>query len=234
MSSESVTELYREIRECRECELRQGRELAVPGEGPEHATVMFVGEAPGEKEDRTGLPFQGNAGRVFDKLLGIAGLQREEVYVTGAVKCRPPENRDPKAEEIHACNRYLRRQIELVRPRVIVALGRSGLMAVTGGKEAIANLRGRPLEHNGATLLVTYHPAAAFYRRELKEQLEDDFRLLGQIVKPPEPRWDHPASTGTNADVAPDCKGATWGHRRLGAQTWGHRRIDSLTLKRYT
>lgn len=183
MNLRTLDELYHEVRECRNCDLWQSRTLAVPGEGPERAAVMFVGESPGEKEDRTGLPFQGNAGRAFNKLLGVAGLRREEVYVTGAVKCRPPKNRDPRAEEIDACNPYLRRQIELVQPRIIVALGRFGLLAATGSQEPIARLRGQPFEHRGVTVLATYHPAAAFYREELKEAMEEDMRRLGELLR---------------------------------------------------
>lgn len=179
---QSLDELYHEVRECRNCDLWQSRDLAVPGEGPERAAVMLVGEAPGAKEDRTGLPFQGNAGRVFNKLLGIAGLRREEVYVTGAVKCRPPKNRDPRAEEIDACNPYLRRQIDLVKPRIIVALGRFGLLAAMGRKEPIARLRGRVLEHHGVSVIATYHPAAGFYREELMRAMEEDMRRLGELV----------------------------------------------------
>ena len=182
MNLRSLDELYHEVRECRNCPLWQSRTLAVPGEGPERAGVMFVGESPGEKEDRSGLPFQGNAGRVFNQLLDLAGLRRDEVYITGAVKCRPPENRKPRAEEIEACNPYLRRQIELIQPRIIVALGRFGLLAVTGDKAPIAGLRGRVLEHRGISVIATYHPASAFYRRELRQAMEDDIRRVGELA----------------------------------------------------
>lgn len=141
MNLQSLDALYHEVRECRNCNLWQSRILAVPGEGPEPAAVMFVGEAPGEREDRTGLPFQGNAGRVFNKVLVGAGLRWEEVYITGAVKCRPPKNRDPRSEEIEACNPYLRRQIELVQPGIIVALGRFGCQRSAVPRRAVPKKR---------------------------------------------------------------------------------------------
>lgn len=174
--------LERAIRTCPRCPLRESRRLAVPGEGPRPAPVMFVGESPGEKEDATGRPFVGNAGRLFDSLLLRAGLRREEVFLTNAVKCRPPGNRSPRPAEVEACRCYLRRQIELVDPAVICPLGRHGLRAVLGREEAIAPLRSRPFEHDGRTVLAMYHPAAAFYRPELKAALEEDMRRLLQLL----------------------------------------------------
>lgn len=179
----TLEEIKLAARVCRRCPLCESRTLAVPGEGPVGATVMFVGEAPGKHEDESGLPFQGNAGRVFDKLLEQSGLMRAEVFITGAVKCRPPENRDPKAGEIDACNPYLRRQIELVQPRIICALGRHGLSAVLGRKAVLTEWRGRFAEFEGRTLTATYHPAAAFYRQELKQAMQEDMRRLGEWAR---------------------------------------------------
>lgn len=167
---------------CPRCELRESRTFAVSGEGPAPARVMFVGEAPGAREDRTGRPLVGNAGRLFDRLLAVAGLRREEVYITNAVKCRPPGNRTPRSVEVEACNPYLRRQIELVDPLVICPLGAAAVRAVLGRAQPVGELRGRPFRHGGRTVLVTYHPASSFYRRELQPELEADMRLLADLL----------------------------------------------------
>lgn len=182
--------LVREIRACRRCPLHRSRRNPVPGEGSLDARVMFVGEAPGRREDELGRPFVGMAGKLLDKLLSIAGLSRSEVYITNVVKCRPPGNRDPEPGEIAACLPYLRRQIRLVEPEVIVALGRiagktlfseAGLrwrsMAVERGKPRKVDLYGI-----NVTLLPTYHPAAALYNPQLRSVLEEDFRLLARIL----------------------------------------------------
>lgn len=167
---------------CPRCELRESRTLAVPGEGPTRARVMFVGEGPGAKEDETGRPLVGNAGRLFDRLLSVAGLSRAEVFVTNAVKCRPPGNRTPKAIEVDACNPYLRRQVALVDPAVVCPLGAAAVRAVLGRPRPVGELRGRPIEHEGRLVLAMYHPASAFYRRELRADMEADMRLLAEVL----------------------------------------------------
>lgn len=193
-----------EVAACRRCPLAEGRVRAVPGEGPAPARVMFVGEAPGEKEDETGRPFVGNAGRVFDKLLAEAGLKREDVFVTGAVKCRPPGNRNPRAGEIEACRPYLERQLAAVRPQVVCAMGRAALRALLGREPppelSLSRAHGRAVRRDGYWLFPTYHPAAAFYRQELKQALEDDMRRLGGFLR----RLDA-------GDESPDSPGAPGG-----------------------
>ena len=115
-----LEKLYEEIRNCHKCRLAESRTNAVPGEGPEDAQIMFIGEAPGFHEDRQGRPFVGAAGRFLDQLLESIGIKREEVYICNVIKCRPPGNRDPLADEIKACAPYLDRQIEIIKPRLIV------------------------------------------------------------------------------------------------------------------
>ncbi len=182
--------LVERIRECTLCRLHSTRRNPVPGEGPVPSRVMLVGEAPGRMEDLEGRPFVGQAGRLLDKLLGLAGLSRGMVYITNVVKCRPPGNRDPRQDEIQACNPYLRRQIQLVEPEVIVALGRiagATLYSMAGLRwRGIRAERGRQREATIAdrrvVLYPTFHPAAALYNREVLPLLEEDFRRLGEVL----------------------------------------------------
>ena len=163
MTDNELEALAQEVSTCVKCRLSKGRTKAVPGEGPIHATVMLLGEAPGRKEDETGRPFVGQAGRLLDKALAEAGLGREEVFITSVVKCRPPENRIPKDDEMEACSDYLDRQVDVIRPKVIVLLGGVAYRRMTGRKGNIR--RGRQGEYRGAALLATYHPAVALHGR---------------------------------------------------------------------
>lgn len=175
--------LAEEARQCHLCPLAQSRRLAVPGEGPADAALVLVGEAPGEKEDESGRPYVGNAGRLLDHLLEEAGLDRRRIFITGAVKCRPPGNRTPRASEIEVCSRhYLRPQIEIIRPRIVCPQGAAAVRAVLGPGVKLALVRGRPLERGGYTVFVTHHPAAVFYREELKNTLEQDMAALARLL----------------------------------------------------
>ncbi|MDR3213954.1 MAG: uracil-DNA glycosylase [Azoarcus sp.] len=145
---------------CRACPLCERRTQAVPGVGDRGARWMFVGEGPGAEEDRRGEPFVGQAGKLLDNMLAALGLKRgEDVYIANAVKCRPPHNRTPEAAEIAACLPYLDRQIKLVRPRLLIALGRPAAQALLGREISIAAARGKRFEHAGVAVTVTYHPA---------------------------------------------------------------------------
>jgi len=183
----SYDELVAQIRSCTRCPLHMYRKNPVPGEGPLDARV----EAPGRKEDEQGRPFVGMAGKLLNTLLGIAGLRREEVYITNVVKCRPPGNRDPRPEEIAACNPYLQAQINIIRPQILVALGRiSGktLFEAAGLPwRGIRAERGKPRKVKvygvDTTLLATYHPAAALYNPKIRPLLEEDFALLGRLLR---------------------------------------------------
>jgi uracil-DNA glycosylase family 4 len=184
-------ELEERIRACRKCPLGQLRTNPVPGAGSYDAKVMFVGEAPGYWEDQKGLPFVGRAGKVLDELLAGIGLSREEVYITNIVKCRPPENRDPTEEEIKACSPYLDRQIDIIRPKVIVPLGRHSMRYILEKfgfpVEPISRIHGERFEartlFGKIIIMPMYHPAAALYKPPIREELEKDFKKLASIIK---------------------------------------------------
>ncbi|MES4793079.1 MAG: hypothetical protein C4321_08955, partial [Chloroflexota bacterium] len=149
--------------------------------GSPRAEVMFIGEAPGANEDRQGRPFVGAAGQFLDELLGEAGLRREEVYICNVLKCRPPGNRDPLPGEIAACAEYLDLQIDLVDPLVIVTLGRFS-MARWFPQQSISRIHGRPREVDGRLIVPMFHPAAALRQANLKEEIVEDFRMLGTLI----------------------------------------------------
>ncbi|MDR0716328.1 MAG: uracil-DNA glycosylase [Azoarcus sp.] len=153
-------ELEESIRACRACALCERRTQAVPGVGDRGGRWMFVGEGPGAEEDRRGEPFVGQAGRLLDHMLAALGLERgADVYIANAVKCRPPHNRTPEAAEIGACLPFLDRQIALIQPRLLVALGRPAAQALIGREISIAAARGKRFERGGVAVTVTYHPA---------------------------------------------------------------------------
>ncbi len=152
--------LEQAIRSCQSCALHERRTQAVPGVGDRQADWLFVGEGPGAEEDQRGEPFVGQAGKLLDAMLAAIGLARgNNVYIANAVKCRPPGNRTPEAAEIAACQPYLERQIDLIQPRIIVALGRPAAQSLLGGEVKISAARGRLFERAGVPVVVTYHPA---------------------------------------------------------------------------
>ncbi|MGE0227357.1 MAG: uracil-DNA glycosylase [Dehalococcoidia bacterium] len=185
-------ELYDEIADCPRCALARTRSRTVPGTGPSTADIMFIGEAPGAREDELGLPFVGAAGRFLDDLLASIGLSRADVYICNVVKCRPPGNRDPEPEEIGACEPFLDRQIAIVNPRVIVTLGRFSMARWFPGM-AISRIHGRAREFDGRTVVPMYHPAAALHRGDLRAVIEADFAQLPQLI--------HAASEPPRADA---------------------------------
>ena len=162
----SFEQLHQEIRECRKCGLYQTRKNAVMGEGNPHAAVMFVGEGPGRDEDELGRPFVGRAGQLLDKMLGCIGFTRNDVYIANILKCRPPGNRDPEQEEAAACIGYLRAQVAMIRPKIIVCLGRISAGYILGQPVHITQDRGIWHEAKGFYIMPTYHPAALL-RNEL-------------------------------------------------------------------
>ena len=172
-----LDELNNRIASCPACDLCKTRTHAVPGEGPPDAEVMFVGEAPGFYEDQQARPFVGPAGRFLDELITSAGLRRDRVYITNVIKCRPPENRDPLPNEIEACKGYLQRQIELIKPRLIVTLGRYSL-AWFFPRDAIGKVHGHLRQRDGMHFLHIYHPAAALHAGNMRGVIEEDFRKI--------------------------------------------------------
>jgi DNA polymerase len=176
-----LSKLAEEVAVCTQCILSKSRTKAVPGEGPDHAQILFVGEGPGFHEDKQGRPFVGAAGQFLEELLAGIGMKREDVFITNVVKCRPPGNRDPMPEEIEACRSYLDRQIELINPRVIVTLGRYS-MARWFPNAKISAIHGQPRKIDGRLIIPMFHPAAALHQPSLRQDVEADFRKLPEIL----------------------------------------------------
>lgn len=177
-----LAELYEEIAACQRCDLAQGRTHVVPGEGPEDAEIMFIGEAPGFHEDRQGRPFVGAAGRFLEELLASIGLRREDVYICNVIKCRPPGNRDPLAKEIEACRPFLDRQIEIIKPKVIVTLGRYSMARFFPGA-SISRIHGRPKRMGGIIYYPMLHPAAALHQPKWRKLIEEDIARIPQLLE---------------------------------------------------
>lgn len=178
----NLQQLYSVIATCSDCDLCNSRTHAVPGEGPPEAEIMFVGEGPGFYEDQQARPFVGPAGRFLEELLASIGLTRDSVYITNVVKCRPPENRDPLPTEIEACRKYLQRQIELIKPKLIVTLGRYSL-AWFFPRDSISKVHGQLRQKDGIHFLHIYHPAAALHAANLRSVIIEDFRKIPQALE---------------------------------------------------
>lgn len=167
-----------DIGDCTRCPLAsQGRHTIVFGDGDPNARLMFIGEGPGADEDMQGLPFVGRAGQLLNNMIAAMGLKRSEVYIANIVKCRPPQNRVPEPEEANTCTQFLFRQIEVIRPQVIVALGATAATYLLGGKSPLARLRGRLHEARGVKLIVTYHPAYLLRDPTQKKEAWKDLQL---------------------------------------------------------
>ncbi|MFW5911844.1 MAG: uracil-DNA glycosylase family protein [Candidatus Hadarchaeota archaeon] len=184
---DSLKNIAEQVRNCKRCELHKNRTNAVPGEGPKRSDVMLIGEAPGYNEDQQGRPFVGDAGDVLEGLLEKANLSRGDVYIANIIKCRPPENRDPKKGEIKECTAYLKRQIKLIEPKLIVSLGRVSARELLGRSVKVSKEHGAliDLDYSGwyCKAFISYHPAAALYGADTEIKLERDFKKLGEIVK---------------------------------------------------
>jgi uracil-DNA glycosylase len=166
---------------CIQCALHRGRTKTVPGDGPVDALVVFVGEAPGFHEDQQGIPFVGAAGRLLNELLEKAGIQRNQVFITNVIKCRPPGNRDPNPDEVDACKDYLDEQLDIISPRVIVTLGRHS-MARAFPDEKISIVHGQPRRVGNRVYFPMYHPAAALHQPSLRGLIEADFMQLRALL----------------------------------------------------
>jgi DNA polymerase len=177
-----LTDVYDQIRVCKKCELSKGRTNTVPGEGPENAEIMMIGEAPGFHEDREGRPFVGAAGKFLDELLGNIQLKRNQIYICNVLKCRPPQNRDPFPDEMEACKSYLDKQIELIKPKVIITISRFA-MSRWFPDAKISSIHGKPKKVGDMVILPMYHPAAALHQPSLKSVLQEDFNKIPQILK---------------------------------------------------
>lgn len=176
--------LEAEIRACRECVLCQRRKQAVPGVGDRQARWMLVGEGPGAEEDQRGEPFVGQAGKLLDNMLRAISLKRgEDVYIGNAVKCRPPHNRTPESAELAACLPFLERQIDLVRPRLLIALGRPAAQALLATEVRIGAARGKLFDHRGIPVIVTYHPAYLLRNPQDKARAWEDLCFARQLMQ---------------------------------------------------
>jgi uracil-DNA glycosylase len=176
-----LTDLCAQIRACTQCPLGRSRTRAVPGEGPENAVLMFIGEAPGFHEDKSGRPFVGAAGQFLEELLASIQMTREQVYIANVIKCRPPANREPLPEEILACQPYLDRQVELIHPRVIVTLGRYS-MARYFPDAKISAVHGKPRKIGGVIYYPMFHPAAALHQPKYRQTVIEDMARIPALL----------------------------------------------------
>jgi uracil-DNA glycosylase family 4 len=203
---ELLKTVYEEARGCVACPLHQTRTTVVFGSGNADADLMFIGEAPGANEDKLGLPFVGQAGKLLDKLLTEIGLDRGDVFIANTVKCRPPNNRDPHPHEIESCNGYLRRQVELIEPSVICTLGNFATKLLRADTTGISRLHGqdevRMIGPRAVRLLPLYHPAAALYTPSTLDTLRADFeRIPGLLAQGPPEQPTPPAPVPEPAET---------------------------------
>jgi DNA polymerase len=175
---ECLEDLAASAAECTLCRLSEKRQSVVFGEGDKNAAVMFVGEGPGAEEDRTGRPFVGQAGKLLDRMIFAMGFERGEVYIANVVKCRPPGNRDPKEDEVAACAAYLDRQIDLIQPKVLVALGKPASRRLTGTSKPMGAMRGRWSSYRGIPLMPMFHPAFLLRNPKAKRDVWEDLKLV--------------------------------------------------------
>ncbi len=175
--------LRKEVKACARCALAQTRRTVVFGEGNERADLVFVGEAPGEEEDAQGKPFVGRAGKFLDQMIQRVGLSRKDVFICNVLKCRPPQNRDPDPAEVQMCKDYLFTQLQLVRPKVICALGRHAYNTLMGVDARITKIRGQFTEYNGIKLLPTYHPSFLLRNQERVKDAFEDMEKLKEVLK---------------------------------------------------
>lgn len=183
----TLESLHRGIMQCLKCRLARERKHAVPGEGPPDAKIIFIGEAPGEKEDLAGKPFRGRSGEFLDRLFETAGIRRGDVYITSSVKCRPPANRDPKPDELETCRQaWLLPQIEILQPRLIVLLGKVALRQILNETGPLRKFHGRAVQWRGRLVLPTYHPAAGMRFPDIRTAMKQDFGFIRPALHDPE------------------------------------------------
>lgn len=174
----SLDAIRQDLGECTRCRLHEGRNHLVFGEGDPHAALVFVGEGPGKDEDLQGRPFVGKAGELLTRIIEAIDLTREEVYIANIVKCRPPNNRDPRPDEIQTCLPFLIKQLEAIKPRIICCLGTFAAQTLLGSEERISALRGRFHAYHGAKLMPTYHPAFLLRNPQFKKAVWEDMKRI--------------------------------------------------------
>ena len=179
----TLKEVRADLGECKRCKLHRTRKTLVFGEGNEKAALMFVGEGPGYEEDVQGKPFVGKAGQLLTKILQSIHLEREQVYIANIVKCRPPENRNPEPDEISSCRPFLLRQIQVIQPKIICALGTVAAQSLLQTREKITILRGRCFDLTGIRMIPTYHPAFLLRNPERKKDVWEDMKRIAAWLK---------------------------------------------------
>ena len=178
----ALSELCQQILTCTKCEaLAKNRTRVVPGEGPEDAEIMFIGEGPGWHEDQQGRPFVGQAGMYLEQLIASISMKRQQVYITNVIKCRAPGNRDPLPSEIQNCDHWLQTQVELIRPKIIVTLGRYSMAKFFPGK-SISKIHGTAQKRDGIIYFAMYHPAAALHQQSLRQAIETDMLKIPALL----------------------------------------------------
>jgi DNA polymerase len=177
----ALTELCQQIELCHKCDIARLRTKVVPGEGSENAEIMFIGEAPGWHEDQQGRPFVGQAGQFLDQLLLSINLKRPQVYIANVIKCRPPDNRDPLPTEIQNCAPWLESQISIIKPKMIVTLGRYSMAKYFPGK-SISKIHGTAVKRDGIIYFAMYHPAAALHQGSLRKDIEEDIKKIPKLI----------------------------------------------------
>jgi|KBSSwiStaDraftv2_1062776.scaffolds.fasta_scaffold652752_2 DNA polymerase len=184
-SAESLDAIRSDIGDdCRRCKLHTlGRKRIVFGVGNANADLMFVGEAPGADEDEQGIPFVGRAGQLLTKIIEAIGMTRDDVYIANVIKCRPPQNRNPEPDEVDTCEPFLFRQIDVIKPKVIVALGKFGAQTLLRTEEPISRLRGRVFDFRGAKLIPTFHPAYLLRNPASKREVWEDMKLVRKLLQ---------------------------------------------------
>ncbi|MDP1946996.1 MAG: uracil-DNA glycosylase [Nitrospirota bacterium] len=207
MSTTPLQELAKSLHNCQRCKLAKlGRSQVVFGVGNPHATVMFVGEAPGFYEDQQGEPFVGAAGKLLNELLQSAGLSRSDIYIANVIKCRPPNNRDPEPDEVETCKPFLLQQIAMIRPTLVCTLGNWATQTLLERKVGITKVRGQAFYMKDFVLFPLLHPAAALHQGSMLEPLREDFKKLREFLdrntKPTEPTTAPPIAAPT-LDIEP-------------------------------
>jgi len=188
-STFSLSEIHNQIMQCKKCSLHETKKNYVPGEGSLNPDILFIGEGPGETEDRFGRPFIGKAGQLLDKIINKMGYSRETVFIGNIIKCRPPNNRNPLRNEIEACLPYLKNQIKILKPKVLVCLGKIALNNLLGEDYSITKVRGQTFEYNKTPLIPTFHPAYILHQRSKEEiskakwNVWEDMSKVLEIVK---------------------------------------------------
>jgi DNA polymerase len=179
----TLADVRKDLGDCKRCKLHRTRRTIVFGEGNERATLMFIGEGPGYDEDVQGRPFVGKAGQLLTKIIESISLSREEVYIANIVKCRPPQNRNPEPDEIRSCNPFLMKQIRVIHPRIICALGTFSAQTLLKIDTKISDLRGKLFDLEGIKVIPTYHPAFLLRNPERKREVWEDIKKIAELIK---------------------------------------------------